>query len=235
MEFRDRIALVTGGSSGIGLATARLPAAHGAYVWPVARDPSRLVEAQTFIARDGACAGGQCQTIIADVADPDQAARVVHEVTEQAGASDLVVNSAGIAYPGYFLDLDLAAFRQTMDENYFGTVHVVKAAVPGMIERGSGHSVNICSLAGLIGVFGYTAYGASKFAVRGFSDALRAELNPLGIGVSVVFPPDTDTPQLAFENEFKPLETRALAGGAQVLSADELPPRLSAASNAGNT
>jgi 3-dehydrosphinganine reductase len=87
-----------------------------------------------------------------------------------------------------------------------------------MIKRGSGHIVNISSIAGFLGVYGYTAYGASKYAVRGFSDVLRAEMKPLGIQVSVVFPPDTDTPQLAYENQFKPPETKELAGNAHAVS-----------------
>jgi 3-dehydrosphinganine reductase len=87
-----------------------------------------------------------------------------------------------------------------------------------MIKRRSGHIVNISSVAGFMGVFGYAAYGAAKYAVRGYSEVLRAELKPYNIGVSVVFPPDTDTPQLAYENQFKPMETRELAGNAAVLS-----------------
>jgi len=81
-----------------------------------------------------------------------------------------------------------------------------------MIERGSGHIVNFSSMAGVIGVFGYTAYSGAKFAVRGFTEALRSELKPKGIKVSIVYPPDTDTPQLAWENQYKPFETREIAG-----------------------
>ncbi len=88
----------------------------------------------------------------------------------------------------------------------------------GMLERGSGHLVFISSMGGLISVFGYTAYSASKFALHGFCDALRQEMKPHGIRVSIVTPGDTDTPQLAFENQFKPFETRAIASNAPVVS-----------------
>jgi len=91
-----------------------------------------------------------------------------------------------------------------------------------MMERRSGHIVNFSSVAGFLGVFGYTAYGAAKFAVRGFSDVLRQEMKPYGIHVSVIFPPDTDTPQLRYENQFKPLETRRIAGTARALTADQV-------------
>jgi len=107
-----------------------------------------------------------------------------------------------------------------MAVNYFGTVYITKAVLAGMLTRGSGHIINISSMAGYLGVFGYSAYGATKFAVAGFSEALRAELKPQGIRVSVVFPPDTDTPQLAYEEPFKPAETKAISGNAKALSAD---------------
>jgi 3-dehydrosphinganine reductase len=107
-----------------------------------------------------------------------------------------------------------------MDVNYFGTVNVLKILVPEMQKRKSGTIVNISSIAGFIGVYGYTAYGASKYAVAGFTDALRSELKPYNIHVSVVFPPDTDTPQLEYEDQFKPFITREIAGSAKLMSAD---------------
>ncbi len=88
-----------------------------------------------------------------------------------------------------------------------------------MIARGSGTVVNISSQAGLIGIFGYSGYGASKFAIQGLSDVLRAEMKPLGVQVSVVYPPDTQTPQLEFEKDLKPPETRALSASSPVLTA----------------
>ncbi len=86
------------------------------------------------------------------------------------------------------------------------------------MKPGSGRIVNISSTAGFLGVFGYTAYGASKFAVRGYTDALRAELKGRGVEVSIAYPPDTQTPQLEYENQFKPLETKALVGDRDPLS-----------------
>jgi 3-dehydrosphinganine reductase len=99
---------------------------------------------------------------------------------------------------------------------------MVKAVLPGMLERGNGHIVNISSAAAYLGVFGYSAYGASKYAVRGFSDVLRAEAKPLGVSVSVVFPPDMDTPGLVNENKTKPFETHEIEGNAGVFSAEKV-------------
>ena len=107
-----------------------------------------------------------------------------------------------------------------MRVDYFGTVHVTRALLPAMIERGTGQIAIVSSLAGVIGIYGYTAYSASKFALVGFAECLRQDLLAHGIGVSLVFPPDTDTPQLTEENRIKPDQTRAIAGNVKVLSAD---------------
>ena len=217
-SLQDCTVLITGGSSGIGLALARLLAKAGAHVWLMARRKQELESALAQL--DGPT--GQHHMLVGDVSDWAQVEQAVAQVERESGAPDLVINSAGVTHPGYVQDLPIEIFRQLMEINYMGTVHVVKAVLPGLMARRSGYIVNISSVAGFLGVFGYTAYGASKFAVRGFSDALRAELKPLGIGISIAFPPDTDTPQLAYENEFKPAETQALAGNAGALSAAQV-------------
>ncbi len=150
------------------------------------------------------------------MADPDLAAEAVAEVTRQAGLPDIVVNSHGATRPGYFQELDLAVFHELMDVNYFGALHVIKAVTPGMMERGSGHLVNVASGAAILPSFGYTAYSASKHALHGLSQVLRLELKPYNIHVSVVYPPDTDTPQLAWEAPYRPPETDAVYGGTVV-------------------
>jgi 3-dehydrosphinganine reductase len=230
----NKVALVTGGSSGIGLSIARQLAQQGASVWLVARRKELLETALKEVrgalanpaARPYPSGAGQssqrCGIFPADVSDAAQAAAAVEYVIAQAGVPDLLVNSAGITHPGYVQELSLEIFRSMIDVNYLGTVYITKAALAGMIQRGSGTIVNIASLAGVIGTFGYSAYGASKYAVRGFSDVIRSELKPLGIHVSIVFPPDTDTAQLAYEAPFKPPETKAIGGNARVMSPDEV-------------
>jgi 3-dehydrosphinganine reductase len=221
-HWQGKVALITGGSNGIGLAAAKILAASGAHVWLAARRIEILENAFKEVV--GECLSSEqcCGYIPTDVSDPKQAAHAVEVVTASAGVPDVIINSAGITQPGYVQDLSLDVFEAMMKVNYFGTVYVNAAAMPAMIKRGSGHIMNISSMAGYLGVFGYSAYGASKFAVTGYSEVLRAEMKPCGLRVSVVFPPDTDTAQLAYETPFKPAETKAISGNAKALSAEKV-------------
>jgi 3-dehydrosphinganine reductase len=125
-----------------------------------------------------------------------------------------------MVHPGHFSDLPVEVFERTMSVNYFGTLYAVRAVLPSMREQRSGHIVLISSGAALLGIYGYTAYSASKFAMRGLAESLRAELRPLHIAVSIAYPPDTDTPQLAEENRLKPHATRQITSGGGLMQAE---------------
>ncbi len=217
-DFNGKIALITGGSSGIGLAIAQLLAEQGAHVWLVARHSDLLSEALKKLEASRRSPQQKFGVVAADVTDLEQVNRAILQVKEASGVPDLLVNSAGVAQGGYCQETGMDIFHWMMDVNFYGTVHVTKALLPDMIARRSGYIVNISSLAGVMGIFGYSAYGASKFAVRGFTDTLRAEMKPYQIGVSIAYPPDTDTPQLAYEVQFKPVETKALSAGSGMLA-----------------
>jgi len=219
VDYKDKIVLITGGTSGIGLELARLLAARGARLFLFSRSQDNLLKTINDLQTIQA---GEYHGIPTDVSDANQVVQSVEQVIALAGVPDLLVNCAGVAHPGYVQDLDLEIFRWMMDVNYFGTVFVIKAILPGMIERKSGYIVNIASLVAVVGMYGYTAYGASKFALRGFSDTLRMEMKPHGIQVSIVYPADTDTPQLTYENQYKPAELKQIL---QILPAlDPIPP-----------
>jgi 3-dehydrosphinganine reductase len=221
-QFQGQHAIITGGSSGIGKATACQLAAQGANVTIVARSADRLATAKVEIEQARASSEQQVVTISADVSDRAQAEQAVQQAVAQLGVPDIVMTSAGMVQPGLFQDLPVESFEKTTALNYLGTVYVLKAALPGMIERKRGHIVLISSGAGLIGIYGYTSYCPTKFALHGLAQALRAELRPSGIGVMVVYPPDTDTPQLAEENRTKLEETRRINGTAKVLQPEEV-------------
>jgi len=200
---------VTGGSSGIGLATARLLARRGARVSLVARDRTRLEAAARAVADD---AGGHDAAIAcADVADGDALHAEIARLCDEQGDCDVLLAAAGSAHPGYFAALDESVFRDQMDVDYFGTLHAIRAVVPSMRARGRGHVVTLSSTAALLGVFGYTAYAPAKAAVRSLAETLRAELTHDGIVVACAFPPDTRTPGLDRENELKPEETARIS------------------------
>jgi 3-dehydrosphinganine reductase len=114
------------------------------------------------------------------------------------------------------------AFETTMRVNYFGTLYTIRAALPAMRHRGRGRIVLVSSAAGLIGVFGYTAYSPSKFALRGLAESLRGEVGRDGVRISILYAPDTDTPALAEENLIKPIETKRISSFAKLLQPDEV-------------
>ncbi len=221
-HWNNKTVLITGGSSGIGLALGRLLAAQGGHVWLIARRREVLEAALEQVKAAAIRPEQRFGMVSADLSVPEQAFSAVEQVKGQAGVPDMVINSAGAAHPGYVQDLSAEIFRWMMAVNYFATAYVTKAVLPGMLARRSGHIINISSAAGFIGVFGYTAYGASKFAVAGFSEVLRAEMKQYGIRVSVVFPADTETPQLDYENQFKPPETKAISGTAKAMKPEQV-------------
>lgn len=208
MEYREAHVMVTGGSSGIGRALVGLLDGRGARVSILALDDSDL----QAVAEEHWDSGGRVSTHPVDVTDADQVNSAVGEATERHGSCRLLITSAGISRPGRFLELEDEHFVRLMAVNYFGTLNAIRAVAPSMVQRGEGGIVAISSAAGLLGVYGYSAYGATKYAVRGLCDVLRTELRPHGIYVGCVFPTDVDTPQFAGEQPYLPDETRAIAG-----------------------
>ncbi|MCJ7726038.1 MAG: SDR family oxidoreductase [Acidimicrobiia bacterium] len=208
MTFGGRHAIVTGGSSGIGLATVRMLVAEGARVSVIALDDDFLAAMAT-----GPPIGKhRVHLIDADVADRSEIEGAIAACVAEHGPCDVLLTCAGIVLPGYFEDLSVAEFERENAVNYLGTLYAIKAVVGPMIERRQGSIACVSSAAGLLGVFGYSAYGPTKYAIRGLCEILRSELKPHGIGVSCVFPSDVDTPQLAFEEPHKPAELKAVSG-----------------------
>ncbi len=221
--FRNRHVLLTGGSTGIGLATAKQLAALGATTTLFARRLPVLEEARAAVLK--ATPGARVHILALDVAKEEDVQRVLaaHLSTNPA---DMLINNAGIVMPGRFTELESRHFREMMDVNYFGAVNMCRAVIPHMISRtgtnGGGYIANVGSLLSVMGIFGYSAYCGSKFALYGFSEVLRAELWPHNIAVSILLPPDTDTPQHTFELQYLPAETKAIAGQVKMLTAESV-------------
>lgn len=221
-DFDGKLVLITGGSSGIGLALAKKMAVLGANVWILSRNPSRLEMALAQVRQSAARTGQAFGVLKCDITQPHVVDETLGRFIAEHGVPDLVVNSAGYSYPQTFLNIPPEIFADQMDVNYFGTVNIIRALLPGMLARGSGHIVNLCSTAGLLTFYGFTAYSASKFALRGFTDALRSEIRGSGVDISLCFPPDTDTPGLQTENEVKPEVTRIVSNAGGLASPEQV-------------
>ncbi|MGP3936153.1 SDR family oxidoreductase [Nonomuraea sp. KM88] len=184
--FGGRLVVVTGAGSGIGLATARAFAAHGAEVVCADIDLAAARRAAETIGKDF---GGTAHAVRVDVADTEEMENFSRNIIAQYGVPDIVVNNAGIAVVGSFLDHTVDDWRRTVDINLWGVVHGCRLFAAAMVERGQGgHIVNIASLAAFAPSRLLPAYSASKAAVKMLSDCLRAELAGHDIGVSAICP-----------------------------------------------
>jgi 3-dehydrosphinganine reductase len=207
MGLPQGAALITGGSSGIGLATAELLVRRGFPVTLVARGKEGLARAAERLRSSHP--GARVHAEAVDVADAAGLAAAVERAVAANGELSLVVCSAGITVPGTYRDVSTSDHRRVMEINYFGTLHTVAACRPHLCP--GARLALVSSAAALFGLYGYAAYAPSKFAVRGLAEVLRVELAAEGIGVTLVMPPDTDTPQLAAELPLRPAVTSRVA------------------------
>jgi len=215
-EFNGKIAFITGGSSGIGLACAELLAVKGADVAIFARGREQLDQALAKIEGNRITQRQRFKAFSLDVSRREEAENILNKAATDLGAPDILINSAGISFPQRFEDIPYAKFDEILRINLHGTWNTVSMLLPYMKKHG-GYIVNVSSVAGYIGVYGLSAYSASKFAVIGFSEALRSELKRFNISVSVLCPPDVDTPMLERSNKIKPEETKAVSSTASLV------------------
>ncbi|MCA1443606.1 SDR family oxidoreductase [Ensifer sp. IC4062] len=218
--------IITGGSSGIGLALASIYASRGARLSLIARSRDLLEQAQEMLVSEHGAAAGDIHVEAADVAREEEIETAIRRCIETFGPCDILVTSAGVVEPAPFEEQQSTTFRRQIETNLSGTVHAVRAVYPEMKRRRNGHIMMISSGAGLIGIYGYTAYCASKFALHGFAQALRSEARRHNVGVSVSFPPDTKTPQFARELGLRPPEARVVMGAVRPWTAEAVARRI---------
>jgi len=185
----DRVAVVTGASSGIGAATARALAAAGTTVAVVARRADRLDQVVADCRRTAPAS----ERWVADLADPEAAADLAREIWDHYGHVDVVVNNAGAPMRRPVTRLTMAEVERTMRINYLSPVAITLAVLPRMLTRGAGTVVNVSSLGGRLGIMTESAYSGSKFALAGWTEAAAAEVAGTGVQLKLVLPGAIDT------------------------------------------
>jgi NADP-dependent 3-hydroxy acid dehydrogenase YdfG len=187
--IEGQVALVTGASSGIGEATAEALADGGARVALAARRRDELRAVADRIEADG----GEALVVPTDVTDEAQVEAMVETTVEEFGRLDVLVNNAGVMLLEPLVEADTANLRRMVEVNLLGLMNATHAALPVMLEQGSGHVVNISSVAGREASRTASGYNATKFGVNGFSDAVRKEVTEEGIRVTVIEPGYVET------------------------------------------
>jgi NADP-dependent 3-hydroxy acid dehydrogenase YdfG len=183
-DLKDQVVAITGASSGIGEATAFACAKAGASVALAARRIERLEElAERIVA-----AGGRAIAVQADVGDEDQARAFVQRAHAELGRLDVLVNNAGVMLLGPIENAPTEEWRRMIQVNVFGVLYCTHAALPLMKEQGSGHIVNVSSVAGRVARAGSGVYNLTKFGIGAFSESLRQEAVPLKVRVTLIEP-----------------------------------------------
>ncbi|KIL37437.1 hypothetical protein SD71_01940 [Cohnella kolymensis] len=184
--LQEKVALVTGASSGFGLLTSILLAEKGWVVYAGVRDMARAEELMST-ARDGGV-HNKVRPVLLDVTKQEQIHEAVNRVMEQSGQIDALLNNAGYAAGGFAEEIPLSLWREQFETNFFGAVAVIQAVLPTMRRQQSGRIVLVSSVSGRIGFPALSPYVASKHALEGLGESLRLELAGLGIQVSIVQP-----------------------------------------------
>ena len=185
IDFGGRVVVITGGSRGLGLVMARKLVAQGARVVLVARDEHELDRAKRMLEESY---GVEVMAVRCDVRRRADVRAAVAHILDRWSVIDVVINNAGVIQVGPLEHMQYEDFENAMATHYWGPLNMILEVVPGMRRRGFGRIVNISSVGGRIAVPHLTPYSASKFALTGLSDAVRAELAPYGIRVTTVTP-----------------------------------------------
>jgi 3-dehydrosphinganine reductase len=211
--FDGKRIVITGGSSGAGKELARQLLARGANVALLARDAQKLEAARNELA--GAGRAEHISVHPCDVTSPEAVETTFASL--RGDGIDMLFCSAGVLTEGRFDEQPLDAYHRVMNTNFFGTLHCVRAALPEL-RRSRGRIVNIASVAGLLGVYGYGPYCSSKHALVGLSETMRIELAPQGVRVHLVCPPEFDSPMVDELERYRSRENRAMARGPGVMT-----------------
>ncbi|XP_010486091.1 PREDICTED: 3-dehydrosphinganine reductase TSC10A [Camelina sativa] len=230
IPIKSRHVFITGGSSGIGLALAQRAASEGARVSILARSAGKLEEAKKSIQL---ATGVEVATFSADVRDYDAVSKAIDE----SGPIDVLVVNQGVFTATELVEHSPEDVKFTIDVNLVGSFNVIKAALPAMKarkDRGPASITLVSSQAGQVGIYGYTAYSASKFGLQGLAQALQQEVIADDIHVTLIFPPDTDTPGFEEEQKSRPEVTSIIAASSGSMKTEEVARKAMDGIKAGN-
>lgn len=189
MDLRDKTVIVTGASAGIGRATSELFAEKGAYVVMTARREDRLNEIRQRIELKG----GRAEVWAGDITDEQRISDMVASVADKRGQLDILINNAGYGLESSIVSIPTHSIKRLFDVNLFGYFYAARAVIPYMVKQKSGHIMNVSSMIVQAAVPFMSYYTATKAAIAAWSRCMRAELEPLGIKVSEVYPGNTAT------------------------------------------
>ncbi|CAJ0600898.1 unnamed protein product [Cylicocyclus nassatus] len=220
-SLKKKHAVVTGGSKGIGKHLALSLISRGCNVSIIARNEKDLKATceELQAAADQRGLQQKVRWYSLDLTKGySEVEEVIHRAEAELGPVDVLINNAGGSVQGPFHLLPVADFENQMRLNYLSAVYATRCVVTNMMARRSGHISFVSSAAGQCAIYGYTAYSATKFALRGFADALQMELFPYNINVSVLYPPNTDTEGFKLETLNMPVETQLISDTAGLFS-----------------
>lgn len=220
----NKVVIITGGSSGIGYATAENLLQKGAILCLVARNEAKLKEAAEKLKQQKP--GANVQYYSCDVSNMDQVKATIQKIVDTNKRIDWLINNAGVAEAGRFESQPLEVMHNVMNVNYWGPVNITLAALPYLKQSSGAACAFVSSVAGYIGLFGYTHYTHSKFALSGLAECLRMEFADYNIPVTVIYPPDTETPMREREKATTLPECMALSANAKEVPASAVADKL---------
>ncbi len=218
MVFHKKNIVITGASRGIGRAIALDLAQRGAHLILIARKEKPLKKLTDDICQIDSSLNPE--TFMADVSSWKEVQVLFSKITKSNRNLDGLINNVGLSEPGYFHEIPMNKFETGMQVNYMSAVYCCRSILPHLNKGGFIGFTS--SVAGFMGVFGYSTYSGPKFALIGLAETLQQELAHQKISISVLCPPDTETPGLTRENKTRPYETKKLSKRAKLMSAEKV-------------
>lgn len=222
LYFKDKIAIICGGSKGMGKETSKLIVNMGGSVLIIARDAEVLKTVVKELNQLKIVESQFVEFFSCDTTDMAKLKPLIDDFISKHRVPDYLLNLVGYAYPQYIENLTLDDFKRNMNVNYYGQLVPILTLLPYFMKEKRGYIANTSSMMGYFGMMSYATYCPSKFAIVGLTEALRHELKPYNIRFSILYPPDTDTPGMAKENETKPEECKILSESVRLFSAEEV-------------